>query len=179
MKRRIGLLLAAASILSAVGMFAPSPASALPTGDACIGQGRATLSSGLGLPVQTAKRTVNFTFGFTLGTCIAKGGLAATGTLTGWCGNSEGRGTTSNGRDFGWTSLGTFLVLQGEITGLVGAAADATQGAAGSCAGGTATEFIVTGVIIKMNCDFVNSKTKGKLPLPPNADLQYKIWACV
>ncbi|HVF74323.1 MAG TPA: hypothetical protein VM938_04690 [Acidimicrobiales bacterium] len=147
MKRRLALLLAAASIAT-VGMLAPtSPASA--DTDVCAGTGTATLGApGLGYPVVTPSRTVPFSFGFTAGTCTpVKTSLSASGTVTGNCGLSTGSGSTTNGHSFSFTSTGTVLVLTGDLSGTVSAVPDATH--SGSCTNGTATRFLITGEVVK------------------------------
>ncbi|HVF74321.1 MAG TPA: hypothetical protein VM938_04680 [Acidimicrobiales bacterium] len=149
MKRRLALLLAAASIAT-VGMLAPtSPASA--NTDVCAGTGTATLSVGFGYPVNTVHvlhpHTANFSFGFTAGTCVSKTSLSASGTVTGYCGLSSGGGATTNGHSFNFTSTGTVLVLTGDVTGTVSAAPDPTH--SGSCTNETATRFLITGEVVK------------------------------
>jgi hypothetical protein len=161
MKRRIALLFAAASIVSAVGVFAPTPATAVPTGEACAGTGRATLSTGLGLPGVHAKNSAAFAFTLATGTCTTKSSLSATGTVTGWCGQSEGKGVTNNGRFFTFTSAGGTLVVTGELQGQVTAVADPTV-ANNSCTNKTATNFIVNGAVTKHTCPVVRVTTKGK-----------------
>jgi hypothetical protein len=152
MKRRLSLLLAAASIAT-VGMLAPtSPASA--DTDVCAGTGTAVLSVGFGYPVNTVHPTTphphtsNFSFTFTAGACVVKTtGLTAGGTVTGYCGLSSGTGATTNGHSFSFNSTGTVLVLTGNVTGTVSVVPDPAAG--GSCTSDNATRFLVTGAVTK------------------------------
>jgi hypothetical protein len=175
MKRRIGLLLAAATVLTAVGMFVPSPASAHT--DACVGAaGRATLSAGLGLPPSSV--TANFNITFNTGACAAKATLSASGTVTGACGQSRGFGTTTNGHNFLWTSAGTLLVLTGEVSGVVTAASDPTV-ANNSCANGTAKEFVVSGAGVLKHSAVGCPVTSGGTTTVGPATVNHALWICI
>lgn len=75
----------------------------------------------------------------------------------GYCGNSTGSGTVSDGTPthaYDYTSAGTFLVLTGGATGVVEAVAhphapgDTSPHSPNSCAGGTAKHFQVTGQVV-------------------------------
>lgn len=186
MRRRLALLLVAVSMFTATAILEPSPAAALPTGNACPVEGFMTLSSGIGLPnwapvglIWAPKRTVDFTFSWTLHTCLERS-WSWQGTLTGWCGNSQARGLTSYGASFGWIELGTLLVLQGGIQGIGAMTPDETRGAANWCENGNATDFLLHVAAVEMDCDYINSKSKGALaPLRPYGDLQYKVHICV
>ena len=143
--KRIGLLLAA-TVLSTAVMFA-SPASA--GTDVCAGTGTANLNTGFGLPVLTSN-TADFTFQLT-GACVVHGGgLTAHGTVTGACGLSSGKGTaTAHGEDhqFVFLSVGTTLNLTGpEVYGEVSAVEDPLD--SGSCLTTTAQNFQVTGAAV-------------------------------
>ena len=145
MKRRFGLL-AAAAVLATVGIVAPSPASA-DTAE-CAGTGTATLDQDFGLPVLTSL-TADFTFTLTAGGCVGTDGvltpLTASGTVTGACGLSTGRGT-ANGHHFNFTSTGTVLVLTGpQAFGTVSAVEDPLD--QGSCTNKTARNFLITGQV--------------------------------
>jgi hypothetical protein len=169
MKRRLALLLAAASIAT-VGMLAPtSPASA--DEDVCVGTGTATLtptgSLGFGYPVNAGNATTTsphvlhphsagFSFTYTAGACVVKASLTATGSVTGYCGLSSGSGSTTNGHSFSFNSVGTVLVLTGDLTGVTSALPDPTH--SGSCTNETATRFLITGVGVK---------THGVVPQAP------------
>ena len=161
MQRRIGLFLASA-MLATIAMFAPaSPASASHT-DVCAGQGNATLGAGLGYPVNTVHNlhphstTFSFTFGL-VGACAVKVSLSATGTVTGFCGNSFGAGVTSNAHAFSFVSVGTVLVLSGQVTGVVSALPDPTH--SGSCTNETAVRFLITGAVTLRPCNKVVTAT--------------------
>lgn len=99
------------------------------------------------------------------GVCTGGGTVAATGTLQGYCGHSTGTGTSGPDHLVAWTSIGTFLILTHEVTGVVSAIPDPTITGnscihGGSVLGNTlgtplpsgALTFIVTGAVWRVNC---------------------------
>jgi len=181
MRRRIASLLGAALVLSALAVLSPAPASA--DTNVCAGQGIANVAPGLTYPVTAVTttapsldvrvrqpRTSGFAFNFTIGTCAPDLGKAlnATGTLTGWCGHSSGQGVTSNGHAFSFVSAGSFLLITGEVTGIVNAIPDPTLLPGNSCNSDTgAFRFLVTGAALLHHCVAVNTVTLQTVPIPP------------
>lgn len=138
MKRRIGLLLAAA-VVSTVGILGASPAQAHTT--VCAGNGTATLSTGFSIP--TTWRTANFSFSLNTGACADGSSLSATGTVNGACGESSGYGITNSGHVFTFVSTGGTLYVTGQVTGQVTVIEDPND--ANSCLNGNAIRFLITG----------------------------------
>lgn len=148
MKRRLNLL-AVGAMLATLGVFAPSPANAN-FNDVCSGQGVANLSTGFGYPGLVPKNTANFAFHVSLAACLTKVSLSASGTVNGWCSLSTGAGTTDNGHRFVFQSSGMTMTLTGEVVGTAHVTPDPTH--TGSCTNKTATRFIVTFEINKVEC---------------------------
>jgi hypothetical protein len=151
--KRIAMLLSAATVATAVAMFAPaSPVSA--DTDVCAGTGTAQLSGGLVYPaIDPNARNVGFSFSFSAGACVAKPeGLFASGTVSGWCGLSSGRGATHQGHRFAWLGVGGELVLTGEVVGVVNAVPNALAGQSCTTNPGGASQFLVQGAALKVHC---------------------------
>jgi hypothetical protein len=195
MRRRIAAL--AATGLVAAAMAAPSqPASA----DVCGGVGTAAVTPGLLFPVggplvtKTGNQlTVRWNNEHVAGAAWAFGGpgticlpsgtpFTAGGTLQGYCGHSTGVGT-SGPHLVSWTSIGPFLFLTHEVTGLAVAIPDPTI-ANNTCHHfgdffGTpppvghlpltgALTFIVGGLVHRANCgffEFLTTTLTAKLPV--------------
>ncbi|HVM12774.1 MAG TPA: hypothetical protein VM287_00385 [Egibacteraceae bacterium] len=152
------ILAAFMMVLATLGVAGASQASAAGTSEAdagnfCSGQGIATLGSGLwAVGLGPAKTT---TFSITVDPCLAgvtQGSVTASGTLTGNCGRSTGKGTIG-GQKFNLETAGTVLILTPDpvtgpstVVGAGNAVADPTV-QNNSCANGTATRFIVTGAV--------------------------------
>ena len=141
MKRRFGTLIAAATLLSTLAVLhSVQPASAA----VCAGQGNATLSTGIGLPLLGGATGVGFTIS---APCVNGGSMNASGTLqTAACGRSTGGGTV-NGKPFDLETAGSILVITPRsgsgVVGVGNAVAD-PRVANNSCANGTAKNFLVT-----------------------------------
>lgn len=164
---------AAAVVFAGVVVAPPGPASAHTT--TCVGTGAALLTSGLSYPVGPAStRDYHLTmsgFGH-MGTCAGLtptlSSLAASGTLTGWCGHwVSSAGTLSDGDHTTSVSLvkagSVVLVTAGGLTltpgvqmpsggiGLVNAVPLPTISGTGtlgnSCSSGTASFFALVGVV--------------------------------
>lgn len=161
MKRRLAALLSAALVATTFAVFASAqPASA----DVCAGTGNASVAPGLLYPilpptVSTGGVTfpnghtapASWAFSLSPGVCApGLGGLSASGTLQGYCGHSVGSGTDTAGHKVSWMSLGTFLILNDEVTGIAQAVPNPAI-AGNSCTTG-ATSFIVTGAANRVNC---------------------------
>jgi hypothetical protein len=180
MKRFVGLL-SAAMLAATVAVLAPtSTASA----DVCAGTGSATVGApGLFYPVAGESKTLGFTFATTVGACappVSTGGLGATGTVQGYCGHSTGSGNDGQGHTVQWTSAGSFLVLTGEVVGVVNAVPNAAAGQ--SCTSG-ALSFLVTGVVTRQNCttkSLTAGLTSTDLPAPAgDVGVHYSVHSCV
>ena len=147
MKRRVAVLLFGALITSFSIIGASGPAGGLPF--VCAGQGTATLSNGFTYPVIGPVETASFTFDLSVGKCkgpnSAGQNVSSTGTVTGQCGLSEGSGT-AGGRPFTFTGVGSMLILQGNIKGVVNASPDVTTGQSCTREPG-ATRFLITGAL--------------------------------
>ena len=157
MKRIVRGVLAAAIVASAAGFFAPSASAHT---EVCVGQGTATTSA-LYYPVLGHSTDGTFTFNVGTGACVSGGGvggaLNAAGTLQGWCGQSNGRGTV-NTHSMSYESAGTLLVIfstptapnppagQSLVLGVASAVPNVTTTPAQSCLTG-ATNFLVTGAV--------------------------------
>lgn len=179
MKTRIGIL-AGALLVAGVALLGQASPS-LAHDDACAGNGDATLTNvtnssntGFGVPQLHNQASATFSFNLGNGACVAKGlgGLRAGGTVTGWCGLSSGAGITNNGHSFVFTSVGTSLVVSGEVDGEVSAAEDPLD--AGTCTNASATHFLITGAAVKHHCTAA-SNTQDSGPSKPRV----RAWACV
>lgn len=90
------------------------------------------------------------------GECANNGvSFSSNGTGVGWCGRSVGQGTgTMAGRSYtvSWQSVGSQLILTDpSAAGSVNAQANPPGSPNGSCLNGSATTFLVDGVIISAN----------------------------
>jgi hypothetical protein len=178
MRRRIASLLGATLVLSALSVLAPAPASA--DNNVCVGQGTANVGPGLTYPVTVETttaptvdvrvrqpRTAGFAFLFGIGTCAPdlNKQLTAGGTLTGWCGHSSGQGTTSNGHNFAFVSAASFLIITGEVVGIVNAVPDPLA-ANNSCnSSGGANRFLVTGAVALVHCPVAGVVVLTAIPI--------------
>jgi hypothetical protein len=140
--RRIAAFLAAVTAVAGIAVIhSVTPASAA----ACVGQGTATLATGIGLPTAPTSGV-----GFSISaSCVNGGSASATGTLSSAsCGRSVGTGTV-NGKPFNLQTAGSILVVNHPSSGVsgVGNAVADPRVANNSCAAGTASKFLVTGVI--------------------------------
>ena len=145
--------LAAVLLTTVVGVVAPSPASAHT--QVCVGQGTANTAP-LYYPVLAHATTGPFTFNLGFGACVPAGALTAFGTLSGWCGQSNGRGIVGGGHSFSYDSAGSMLVIFSTPTapnppgslvlGVAHAIHDVTSIPPQSCLTG-ATRFLVTGAV--------------------------------
>ena len=143
--------LVAALLTIAVGVVAPSPASAHT--EVCVGQGTATTPP-LYYAFFSSSSTGTFQFGIGTGICLpGMGVLNASGTLSGWCGLSLGSGTV-NGHKFHFVGAGSLLVLGPQtlpalsslVVGVANLVPDVTTTPAQNCLTG-ATKFLVTGAV--------------------------------
>jgi hypothetical protein len=178
-----------------VAVLAPaSPASASPC---VVGLAAASVTPGLLYPVTGPLITksgnqlrVDWNNGHTTGaswsilipiasTC--PGGISASGTLNGYCGHSAGTGTDTAGHLIAWTSLGGFLVLTNELTGVAHATPDplivnnnclhlgsvfGTGPPKGALPSG-ATRFLVSGAVWRFNCPASQLTTTLTGLIPP------------
>ena len=132
-----------AATLLATGVVVASSVSPA-TAKVCAGQGRATLRTGIGLPVVGAKKAVTFSIA---APCANGGSISASGTLANAaCGKSNGTGTV-NGKAFKIDTAGSLIVLQprsGSAVRGVGNAVSDPRVANNSCASKTARVFLVT-----------------------------------
>jgi len=159
--------------LAALLGFGEAPAKA--ANDACVFSGTMTLSpTGLGTFPTHGPNTSNFTFSG-IAVCAIKTTLSATGTVTGWCADFVGQGTTNNGHPFSVTSKGATLVLSGTAYGAFTVVDDPTD--TGSCTNKTAKQFLVSGVLAKYTpCGVLTSETTVPHPLSPGNNL---VWVRV
>jgi hypothetical protein len=165
MKRRMAMLAAVAAVSGLVTVLAPStsPAQAAIHG-VCAGTGTAHVDSPLFYPVNStttslplSPHSANFTFHLngTVAVCVTGttptlGGPSAVGTVHGWCGLSVGSGTLVGGGSFSWVGIGSFLLITGEVSGLVNASPNLLANS--SCLTNGASNFIVTGVAVRKSC---------------------------
>jgi hypothetical protein len=184
MKRRMAMLAAVAAVSGIVTMFSPSSPAQAAVHAVCAGTGNANLDNTLFYPVNStttgiplSPRSANFTFHLgedgNVGVCLTGttptvGGPSATGTVHGWCGLSVGSGTvTGAGSTFSWIGIGSFLLVTGEVSGLVNASPNLLGG--DSCLTNGADDFIVTGVAVQKSCTLGTpiSVTATVPPVPP------------
>jgi hypothetical protein len=182
-----------ATALGVVAMaFSPAttPAQALTPHGLCLGTGTAQLASPLGYPVGTTPGTLSSThstafalhFNAPLGVCSTIPGLtlaniSATGTVHGWCGLFAGKGTTNLGDDFGFTGVGSIVVVTGELSGIVTAVPNAALG--DSCVNHTADDFLLTGVLVRGSCDFTSgSQSIVSIFVPPHNHISIHVSFC-
>ena len=114
MKRRIGILLAALTLLAGVPALA-HPAAA--DTDVCAGHG--TARSGAEIPLLGPDVNTYFVGVLVIGGCVSN--LQSTyisASVTGTCLAFSGQGTV-NGHSFTYTGAALTMVLQGEVTGTV------------------------------------------------------------
>ena len=154
MKRLISLL---AALVAVGGLSLAGAGSANAATAACVGQGVATLGTGLFYPGLGAPQNTSWNIAITTGVCT--GGNAAAGTLSGVlgggvCGQSYSTsGASNDGHTVAYTSVGSMLVIGASplgngisnSVGLANAVPDALAGE--SCTTG-ADHFLVTGILI-------------------------------
>lgn len=147
--KRIACLAAVALAALSLAFVPSTPAGA--TQDVCVGLGVANTPPLYypGFPlVNTTPASGGFNLSLFLGGCNGTGGvltgLNASGSLTGFCGQSTGNGAVNGHHGFTYVSAGSMLVLVGSAAGVANAVPDATQGQ--SCTTG-ATRFLVTGAV--------------------------------
>lgn len=194
MRRRLAML--SAVVLVSAGALGPGPTNPASATNVCAGLGTATVTPGLLAPIVPltgslpslntsiwllldALETSAFVFGIgpTGGICTsgtATQTITATGTVNGYCGHSAGSGVDDQGHVFGWVGVGTLLVITGELTGAVIANPNPTNPSTSCFNGhGGATDFIVTGAVLRTNCAGSNTLTTllTTVPVVPSLGL--------
>lgn len=179
MRRKVAACCFAAS-LTALAVATTAPPTAATVTAACAGQGQAVLTQGFLYPllpsVSTSGSTVTttlegaetagFNFNLTVGACLPSGSLNATGTVTGYCGHAAGSGVTADGHTFGFTVVGSLLVVTGGLTGVTHAVPDPLVPSNSCAEPGSAKVFILTGGVAKCTGSILTSLTTLSTAVP-------------
>lgn len=167
MRRRLAVFAGVASVVFTLVFVSPEGASA----DLCVGSGIANVNPGLLAPGQpivftsggtTVVTLLNdgysesaFAFSLSVGACVPlTNTFNASGVLRGYCGHSVGWGLDTFGHLFGWMEVGSYALVTGGLTGMVGIKPDPLV-PGNSCTSPTgATQFLVSGAVHRTGCEF-------------------------
>lgn len=188
MRRVAATLLSAVVVTALLGVTSSSPASA---SWVCAGNGTMItaapfvylLPTVVGTQINTREvHLTPFSMTFTTGACVhvpsasTNKTITATGLATGWCGLASGAGTTANGGRFAWIGVGSFMILTGQITGVLNVVPDIPGGESCSPIGPGANRFIFTGAFVLLNCADVQQADELQGPNTTGVLTNDKTW---
>lgn len=182
MRRRLAVLLSPVVTATTVTVLISAPPAAAAT--VCAGLGIMQMTAAFSYPMapeattvappQTTRLTLKgastASFVFALGAgggCVPQGELTAVGTVSGYCGHAAGQGITAHGHRFGFTTVGDKLVFTG---GMVGFASIAPHVFNGHSCFTSASEFLITGTVVEVPCNVIETLQAGSTLLFPGVD---------